>query len=101
MQGDMGMLKRIAIGACLVCVMAGTAYAVDDQAGLDACTEELARAEGLFHDQIEGESSMSEADVEKASLLLDEADALCTAGSFAEASKTLAAVTKLVSTPSQ
>jgi len=95
------MLKRIAIGTCLVCLMAGTAYAVDDPAGLDACTEELARAEGLFHDKIEGENAMSEADVEKASLLLDEADALCTAGNFAGASKTLAAVTALVTTPSQ
>jgi soluble cytochrome b562 len=39
--------------------------------------------------------------VEKASLLLDDADAQCTEGNFDEAKKTLAAVTKLVTAPDQ
>jgi hypothetical protein len=95
------MRERILIGACLVVFMGGAAYAVDDQAGVDACTEELARVEGLFHDKIEGANSPNEAMVEKASLLLDDADAQCTEGNFDEAKKTLAAVTKLVTAPDQ
>jgi len=95
------MRKRIVTGACLIMLMGGAAYAADDQAAVDACTEELARVEGLFHDKIEGENSMSEDAVEQASLLLDDADAACTEGNVAEAQKSLAAVTKLVTTPDQ
>jgi soluble cytochrome b562 len=90
------MRKRMVTGACLVMLMGGAAYAVDDQAGVDACTEELARVEGIFHDKIEGADSPNEAMVEKASMLLDDADAQCTEGNFDEAKKTLADVTKLV-----
>ncbi len=90
------MRKRMVTGACLVMLMGGAAYAVDDQAGVDACTEELARVEGIFHDKIEGANSPNEAMVEKASMLLDDADAQCTEGNFDEAKKTLADVTKLV-----
>ena len=97
------MRRRIVTGACLVLLMGGggAAYAVDDQAGVDACTEELARVEGLFHDQIEGTNPLNEATVEKASMLLDEADALCTEGKVGQANKTLAAVAKLVTAPDQ
>ena len=95
------MRKRMVTGACLVMLMSGAAYAADDQAGVDACTEELARVEGIFHDKIEGADSPNEAMVEKASMLLDDADAQCTEGNFDEAKKTLADVTKLVTTPDQ
>jgi hypothetical protein len=71
------MRKRMVTGACLVMLMGGAAYAIDDQAGVDACTEELARVEGIFHDKIEGADSPNEAMVEKASMLLDDADAQC------------------------
>ncbi len=95
------MRRRIVTGACLVLLMGGSAYAADDQAAVDACAEELARVEGLFHDKIEGADPLNEATVEKASMLLDEADALCTEGNVGEANKTLAAVAKLVTTPDQ
>ena len=95
------MRRRIVTGACLLLLMGGAATAADDQSGVDACNEELARVEGLFHDQIEGANPMSEAAVEKASMLLDDADALCTEGKVAEANKTLAAVAKLVAAPDQ
>ena len=95
------MRRRIVTGTCFLLLMGGAAFAEDDQAGVDACTEELARVEGLFHDKIEGANPPSEATVEHASMLLDDADALCTEGKVAEATKTLAAVTKLVTTPEQ
>jgi len=95
------MRKRIVTGACFLLLMGGAAYAQDDQAGVDACTEELARVEGLFHDKIEGANPPDEAAVEKTSMLLDEADALCTEGNVAEANKTLAAAAKLVTAPDQ
>jgi soluble cytochrome b562 len=95
------MRKRIVIGACFLGLMGSAAHAVDDQAGVDACTEELARVEGLFHDKIEGANSPNEAMVEKASMLLDDADAQCTEGKLDEAKATLAAVTKLVTAPDQ
>jgi hypothetical protein len=100
MQGEMGMRKRIAIGACLLCLMGGAAYAVDEQAGDPQCEEQLTRAEELVHDKIEAQA-LSEADAEKVNMLLDEADALCTEGNSDEASATLATVTKMVSTPGQ
>jgi hypothetical protein len=95
------MRKRMVAGACLAMLMSGTAYAADDQAGTDACTEELARVEGMFHDKIEGAESPNEAMVEKASMLLDDADAQCTEGKFDEAKKTLAAVSALVTAKDQ
>ena len=48
-----------------------------------------------MHDRIES-NALSEADAEKVYELLDQADALCTEGKFAEASATLATVNKMV-----
>jgi hypothetical protein len=87
------MRKRIVIGACLVLLMGGAAYAADDQA---ACEAKLSQAEKLVDDKIEAKL-LSEGDVDQANMLLDEADALCTEGKDAEATKTLANVNKLVS----
>jgi len=91
------MRKRIVTGACLMLLMGGAAYAADDQA---ACEAKLSQAETLVEQKVEAKA-LSEDDVEKANMLLDEADALCTDGKYAEATKTLANVNKLVAAAGQ
>ena len=91
------MRKRIVTGACLMLLMGGGAYADDDQT---ACEAKLSQAEMLVEQKIEAKA-LSEGNVEDVNMLLDEADAFCTAGKYAQASKTLANVTKLVAAPGQ
>jgi hypothetical protein len=93
----MGMRKRIATSACLMLLTGGAAHAADDQV---ACEVKLSQAETLVDQKIEAKA-LSEDDVEKANLLLDKADAFCTKGKYAQASKTLANVNKLVSAADQ
>ena len=59
------------------------------------CTEQLITVEETVHDKLEA-NTLSEADVDKVNELLDQADALCTEGKFAEATDTLATVNKMV-----
>jgi soluble cytochrome b562 len=91
------MRNRIVTGACLVFFIGGTALAADDKAE-QQCVEQLAQAEALVDQKVEAKA-LSESDVEEVNMLLDEADALCTEGSYKEASQTLSNVSKLVSTP--
>jgi hypothetical protein len=87
------MLRRVVIGVAMASLMGGAAYAVDEDAGDNECTAQLASVEETVHDKIES-NALSEAD--KVNELLDEADALCTEGKFPEASATLATVSKMV-----
>jgi hypothetical protein len=89
------MLRRVAIGLAMACLMGGTAYAVDEEAVDNQCTEQLTTVEETVHDKIEA-NTLNDSDVDKVNELLDQADALCTEGKFAEASATLAAVSKMV-----
>jgi hypothetical protein len=89
------MLRRVVIGVAMACLMGGTAYAVDEDAGNSECTAQLTSVEEVVHDKIES-NALSEADAEKVNELLDEADALCTEGNFPEASATLATISKMV-----
>jgi hypothetical protein len=90
------MLRRVVIGVAIACLMGGPAYAVDEEAAVDnECTAQLTSAEETVHDRIES-NALSEADADKVNELLDQADALCTEGKFAEASATLATVNKMV-----
>ena len=59
------------------------------------CIEQLIAAEDTLRDKLEA-NPLSEADVDNANELLDQADALCTDGKFAEATATLATVNKMV-----
>jgi len=59
------------------------------------CTEQLITVEETVHDKLEA-NTLSDADVDKVNELLDQADALCTEGKFAEATVTLATVNKMV-----
>ena len=88
------MLRRVAIGVAMTCLMAGTAYAVDEEVD-NECTSQLTTVEETVHDKIEA-NTLSETDADKVNELLDQADALCTEGKFAEASATLATVNKMV-----
>ena len=90
----MGMLRRVAIGAALACLMGGTAYAVDEDVD-NECTEQLTAAEEAVQNKIDA-NALNEVDAEKVNELLDQADALCTEGKFAEATATLATVNKMV-----
>ncbi|MGV1013948.1 MAG: hypothetical protein ACOYB4_03165 [Methyloceanibacter sp.] len=93
------MLRRLVIGAALVCLMGASAYAQDEEQAAEEvdneCTEQLTRAEELVFDKIEA-NALSEAEAETVHQLLDEADAFCTEGNFPEASAKLAAVNKMV-----
>ena len=89
------MLRRVVIGVAMACLMGGAAYAVDDEAVDNECTQQLTAAEEAVQNKIDA-NSLNEADAEKVNELLDQADALCTEGKFAEASATLATVTKMV-----
>jgi len=59
------------------------------------CIEQLIAAEESLRDKLEA-NTLSEADVDNVNELLDQADALCTDGKFAEATATLATVNKMV-----
>ena len=89
------MLRRVVIGVAMACLMGGTAYAVDEEAVDNECTEQLTAAEEAVHNKIDA-NALSEADAEKVNELLDQADALCTEGKFQDASATLATVNKMV-----
>jgi hypothetical protein len=89
------MLRRAVLGVAIMCLMAGGASAQEEPAVDNECTAQLTAAEEVVHDKIES-NVLSEADAEKVNELLDEADALCTEGKFAEASATLATVNKMV-----
>jgi hypothetical protein len=88
------MLRRVVIGACFACLMGGTAYAVDENAPDNECTEQLSQAEDVVNDKIEA-NAFSEDDANKVNELLDEAEADCNAGDFKEAEATLATVNKM------
>jgi hypothetical protein len=89
------MLRRAVLGLALTCLMGGTAYAQDDAEVDNECTQQLTAVTEKVYDKVEA-NALSDADAEKVNELLDEADALCTEGKFAEASATLATITKMV-----
>lgn len=89
------MLRRVVIGVAMACLMGGTAYAVDEDAVDNECTQQLTATEEAVQNKIDA-NALSDADADKVNELLDEADALCTEGKFAEASATLATVGKMV-----
>ena len=89
------MLRRVVIGVAMTCLMGGAAYAVDDEAVDNECTQQLTAAEEAVQNKIDA-NALNEADAEKVNELLDQADAQCTEGKLAEASATLASVTKMV-----
>ena len=89
------MLRRVVIGVAMACLMSGAAYAVDEGQVDNECTQQLTVAEEAVQNKIDA-NALSDADADKVNELLDEADALCTEGKFAEASATLATVNKMV-----
>ena len=89
------MLRRVVIGAAMACLMGGTAYAVDEDAVDNQCTEQLTAAEEAVQNKIDA-NALSDADAAKVNELLDQADAQCTEGNFKDASATLATVNGMV-----
>ena len=89
------MLRRVVIGAAMACLMGGAAYAVDEEPVDNECTQQLTATEEAVQNKIDA-NALSDTDADKVNELLDEADALCTEGKFAEASATLATVSKMV-----
>ncbi len=47
------MLRRVAIGLAMACLMGGTAYAADEEAVDNECTEQLTTVEETVHDKLE------------------------------------------------
>lgn len=99
------MLRRVVIGAGLVCLMGLSAYAQEgaieqglgqeDTAENSECAQQLTSTQEAVQDKVDA-NALSEADAEKVYLMLDEADALCTEGNSAGASAKLADVNKMV-----
>jgi hypothetical protein len=108
------MLRRVVIGASLLFLLAGAAYAQEDEAPApagaedgaapaaagaeeegDACSQALASTEESVRDKLEA-GSMSDADTEKVNELLDQADAQCTEGDMEGATATLDQVKQMV-----
>ena len=101
------MLRRVLIGASVVCLLAGAAYAQEEGAAPpaaaaeegegegDACSQALAATEESVRDKLES-GSMSDADTEKVNELLDQADAQCTEGDMEGATTTLDQVKSMV-----
>jgi hypothetical protein len=87
------MLKRMVIGVSLACLMGGAAYAVDEpqEEGDDQCSQQLAATEVAVQNKVET-NALSESDTDKVNELLDQADAQCTEGDLAGATKTLGGV---------
>ncbi len=88
------MLRRVAIGAALACILGGTAYAVDENVD-NECTEQLSAAEEAVQNKIDA-NALSDDEAEQVNQLLDQADALCTEGNFKDASAALAQVNGLI-----
>jgi soluble cytochrome b562 len=91
----MEMLRRVAIGVALACIMGGTAYAVDEDVD-NECTRQLSAAEEAVQNKIDA-NALNDDEAEKVNELLDQADALCTEGNFKDASAALAQVNDLIS----
>jgi hypothetical protein len=109
------MLRRVAIGASLLLLLAGAAYAQNEEAPApagaqdeaappaagedegegDACSQALAATEESVRDKLES-GSMNDADTEKVNELLDQADAQCTEGDMDGATATLNQVKTMV-----
>jgi hypothetical protein len=96
------MLKRVVIGVSLACLMGGAAYAVDapppaaePAEGDDQCSQQLSATESAVQSKVEA-NALSEADTDKINELLDQADAQCTEGDLAGATKTLGGVNALL-----
>ncbi len=89
------MLRRVAIGVALTCIMGGTAYAVDEDVD-NECTRQLSATEEAVQNKIDA-NALSDDEAEKVNELLDQADALCTEGNFKDASAALDQVNGLIS----
>ena len=101
------MLRRVVIGASLLFLLAGAAYAQEEGAAPpaaaaeegegegDACSQALAATEESVRDKLES-GSMNDADTEKVNELLDQADAQCTEGDMDGATATLEQVKTMV-----
>ena len=111
------MLRRVVIGASLLFLLAGAAYAQEGAAPApagaeveaappaaaaeegegegDACSQALAATEESVRDKLES-GTLSEADTEKVNELLDQADAQCTEGDMEGATTTLDQVKSMV-----
>ncbi len=101
------MLRRVVIGASLLFLLAGAAYAQEEGAAPpaaaaeegegegDACSQALAATEESVRDKLES-GSMNDADTEKVNELLDQADAQCTEGDMDGATATLDQVKTMV-----
>ena len=91
------MRTRIVTSACLIVLMSGGAFAVDNE---QACMDQLAKAEAQVDERFEAKA-LSEGDVEDVNMLLDEADAACTDGDYKKATKSIAKVNELVAASAQ
>lgn len=90
------MIRHAVLGAALLSLVSGAAYAQDEMpAGDNECNQQLTAAEEKVHDKVDA-NALSEADAEKVYLMLDEADALCTEGKIDEANATLANINKMI-----
>ena len=93
------MMRNVAIGVSLACLIGGAAYAADEDVtpkdGDTACNQKLASTEEVLLDRL-GAKTLSEADIDTINELLDKADAACTAGKIWAATKPLAKANRML-----
>jgi len=93
------MVKNVAIGVSLACLIGGAAYAADEDLtpkgdGV-ACNQKLASAEAALLDRL-GAKTLSEADIDTINELLDKADAACTEGDMKAATRSLTEASRML-----
>ena len=93
------MVRNIAIGVSVACLIGGAAYAADeDLTAKDdgaACTQKLASTEAALFDRL-GAETLSEADIDIINELLAEADASCTQGKTKAANRALTEANRML-----
>ena len=93
------MVRNIAIGVSVACLIGGAAYAADEEVTPKddgaACTRQLASTEAALFDRL-GAKTLSEADIDTINELLDEADASCTEGKTKAANRSLTEANRML-----
>jgi hypothetical protein len=93
------MVRNVAIGVSLACLIGGAAYSADEDVrpkdGDAACNQKLASAEAALLDRL-GAKTLSEENIDTINELLDKADAACTEGNMKAATRSLAKANRLL-----
>ena len=93
------MVRNVAIGVSLACLIGGAAYAADEDVGPKdgdaSCNQKLESTEAALLDRL-GAKTLSEEDIDTINELLDKADAACTEGKTKAANRSLTKANRML-----